>query len=168
MKQVENHIKEMKHQQQVVLEHVGRAIHANLCHIKACRAPVILARSEKVICKEPRVNKFCIIVITYFSRVSTQLIDAIYNQICCMLKENDIQYKVSLSRTCSWRYGFLKNWAISWSLCNALNWRGLGFTSDTLWDINIQVAWGVRNVDILINGRNPPPVSKYWHCAIRV
>jgi len=24
--------------------------------------------------------------------------------------------------------------------CNALIWRGLGFTSDTLWDINIQVA----------------------------
>ena len=24
--------------------------------------------------------------------------------------------------------------------CNAINWRGLGFTSDTLWDINIQVA----------------------------
>jgi len=45
--------------------------------------------------------------------------------------------------------------------CNALIWRGLGFTSDTLWDINIPVALGVRNVDILINGRNLPSVSKY-------
>jgi len=33
--------------------------------------------------------------------------------------------------------------------CNALNWRGLGFTSETLWEINIQVAWVVRDVDIL-------------------
>ena len=25
-------------------------------------------------------------------------------------------------------------------MCNALIWRELGFTSDTIWDINIQVA----------------------------
>jgi len=37
---------------------------------------------------------------------------------------------------------------------NALIWRRLGFTGDTLWDINIQVASGVRNTDILIKGSN--------------
>jgi hypothetical protein len=38
--------------------------------------------------------------------------------------------------------------------CNVLIWRGLDFTSDTLWDIYIQIAWGVLNTDILIKGSN--------------
>jgi hypothetical protein len=44
----------------------------------------------------------------YTSGTSIQLFDAIYHHICCRLKENVIQYKVSLLRTCGLRYGFLK------------------------------------------------------------
>ena len=40
--------------------------------------------------------KFCNIVIMYFSLISIQPLGAIYHQICCSLKENDIEYKVSL------------------------------------------------------------------------
>jgi len=60
---------------------------------------VILAKSDKINCKEERVKKFSNIVIMYFSLVSIQLPDAMYHQICCRLKENDIQYKISLIGT---------------------------------------------------------------------
>jgi len=58
---------------------------------------VILAKSDKIICKKERVKKFSNIVIMYFSLVSIQLPDAIYHQICCRLKV--IQYKINLIGT---------------------------------------------------------------------
>jgi hypothetical protein len=33
-----------------------------------------------------------------------------------------------------------KDIAVHFNYCNAINWRELDFTSDNLWDINVQVA----------------------------
>jgi hypothetical protein len=50
--QVENHVKEMHPQQQVLLEQVGKAIHVKFMSYHACRAPVILATYNKAFCKK--------------------------------------------------------------------------------------------------------------------